>query len=267
MSALRNSNGILNFAPKRDGVLALGNPSADNAMLGYLAGALQGGNLGQSIGRGLAGFVAGTRLDEQRLAPAQTYAALAAAGVPDALARAAALNRDVMKAVAPAYFGPGHSETGAVSALNGAIGRLDEFMEPETPNAADAAHSVRPRESGDPEPEPVAPGFPAEARSRASSTRYARERTERLAQALRASGVGEDDIRALQETLGGAPVPDARKAAIGRGLDLVHSRLAELQARYPRGTAKAPPALLSPKAKATLDKLRRWSTDGSSAPP
>jgi hypothetical protein len=80
MPVLRNSNGILNFAPKRDGgVLALGNPSADNAILGYLAGALQGGNLGQSIGRGLEGFVAGTRLDEQRLAPAQTYAALAAA--------------------------------------------------------------------------------------------------------------------------------------------------------------------------------------------
>ena len=30
-----------------------------NAILGYLAGALQGGNLGQSIGRGLQGWVGG----------------------------------------------------------------------------------------------------------------------------------------------------------------------------------------------------------------
>src|SRR2546423_6395745 len=77
----------------------------DNAMLGYLAGALQGGNLGQSIGRGLEGWMHGTRLDEQRRVPAQTYAALAAAGLPDALAQAAALNPSVMKAVAPGYFG------------------------------------------------------------------------------------------------------------------------------------------------------------------
>jgi hypothetical protein len=132
MSALRNSTGILNFAPKRDGgVLALGNPSADNAIIGYLAGALHGGNLGQSIGRGLEGFVAGTRLDEQRLAPAQTYAALAAAGVPDALARAATLNRDVMKVVVPAYVGPAQSDTAASA--------------PSTPLSADSTISWTPR--------------------------------------------------------------------------------------------------------------------------
>jgi hypothetical protein len=77
----------------------------DNAILGYLAGALQGGNVGQSIGRGLEGWMHGTRLDEQRRVPTQTYAALAAAGLPDALAKAAALNPSVMKAVAPGYFG------------------------------------------------------------------------------------------------------------------------------------------------------------------
>jgi hypothetical protein len=85
-----------------------------------------------------------------------------------------------------------------------------------------------------------------------------RERTEKLAQALRASGIGEDDIRGLKETLGGAPAPDARKAAVGRRLDLVQSRLAELQARY-GGGGKAPPELLSPKAKAALEKLRQGS--------
>jgi hypothetical protein len=38
----------------------------------------------------------------------------------------------------------------------------------------------------------------------------------------------------------------------------VNARLADLQARYRRG-AKAPPELLSPKSKATLDRLRQWS--------
>jgi len=50
--------GILDFtgAAPRGGVLGGLN---DNAMLGYLAGALQGGNLGQSIGHGLAGWLTG----------------------------------------------------------------------------------------------------------------------------------------------------------------------------------------------------------------
>jgi hypothetical protein len=92
--------GILDFtgAAPRGGLLGGLN---DNAMLGYLAGALQGGNLGQSIGHGLAGWLMGERLDQQRLAPAQTYRALADAGVPDAMAKAAALNPQIMKALPP----------------------------------------------------------------------------------------------------------------------------------------------------------------------
>ena len=95
--------GILDLTGAAPGGGLLGGLN-DNAMLGYLAGALQGGNLGQSIGRGLEGWMQGTRLDAQRLVPAQTYAALAAAGIPDALARAAALNPSVMKAVATRLF-------------------------------------------------------------------------------------------------------------------------------------------------------------------
>jgi len=247
-----NSNGILNFAPKRgEGVLALGNPIGDNAMLGYLAGALQGGNLGQSIGRGLEGFVAGARLDQQRLAGDQTYAALAAAGIPEPLAKAAALNRDVMKAVMPAYVGgaaqAGATEdaarapeqtrahvsdaarpfdTAAVSALNDVIGQLEHLAGVGTPEAG-AATAAAPT------------------------------------QALRASGVGEDELRAFADMLAGARAPDARKAAVGRGLDLVQSRLADLQGRYPRRTGTAPPELLSPRAKARLEKLRQWSAGAS----
>jgi hypothetical protein len=43
-----------------------------NAILGYLAGALQGGNLGQSIGRGLQGWQQGQQTDLQRQAPGAT---------------------------------------------------------------------------------------------------------------------------------------------------------------------------------------------------
>jgi hypothetical protein len=54
-----------------DGVLPLGAApiapngidSNRNAVLGYLAGALQGGNLGQSIGRGLQGWMGGAQRD------------------------------------------------------------------------------------------------------------------------------------------------------------------------------------------------------------
>jgi hypothetical protein len=236
----------------------------DNAMLGYLAGALQGGNLGQSIGRGLEGWMHGTRLDEQRRVPAQTYAALAAAGLPDALAQAAALNPSVMKAVAPGYFGekvdaPGTtaapsadaaptaesaeraapSDTAAVAALNTAVGRLGDFMGAAdkfdgSAAGASPAHAVR------------------------TLTRTAGD----IAQALRASGISDEELRALAQTLESSRSPAQFKAAVARTLDLLGARLEQLQAQFRRG-AKAPPALLSPRANATLDKLRQWSAGGS----
>jgi hypothetical protein len=74
-----------------------------NAILGYLAGALQGGNLGQSIGRGLQGWQQGQEADQKRQIPGATWRALMAGGVPDATAQAAALNPEVMRAIAPRY--------------------------------------------------------------------------------------------------------------------------------------------------------------------
>jgi hypothetical protein len=222
----------------------------DNAILGYLAGALQGGNVGQSIGRGLEGWMQGTRLDEQRRVPAQTYAALAAAGLPDALAQAAALNPSVMKAVAPGYFGekadargttaaPSAPDTAAVAALNTAVGRLGDFM-----GAADKfdgsgagaspAHAVR------------------------TLTRTAGD----IAQALRATGISDEELRALAQTLESSRSPAQFNAAVGRTLDLLGARLEHLQAQF-RRRAPSPPALLSPRATATLDKLRQWSAGGS----
>jgi len=65
---------------------------------------LQGGNLGQSIGRGLQGWQQGQQQDQQRQIPGSTYRALAATGVPDATAQAAALNPEIMRAITPHYF-------------------------------------------------------------------------------------------------------------------------------------------------------------------
>jgi hypothetical protein len=79
-----------------------------------------------------------------------------------------------------------------------------------------------------------------------------------MTQVLRSSGMGEDDIRAWKDTLESSASADELKAVMGRGIELVNARLADLQARYPSG-AKAPPELLSPKSKATLESLRQWT--------
>ena len=75
---------------------------------------------------------------------------------------------------------------------------------------------------------------------------------------LRSGGMSEDDIRAWKDALDASASADQLKTVLGRGIELVNARLADLQARYRRG-AKAPPELLSPKSRATLDKLQRWS--------
>ena len=52
-----------------------------NAVLGYLSGALQGGNLGQSVARGLDGWMRGAQLDQT--GQAQRSAAQYVADAPD----------------------------------------------------------------------------------------------------------------------------------------------------------------------------------------
>ena len=231
--------GILDFtgAAPRGGVLGGLN---DNAMLGYLAGALQGGNLGQSIGHGLAGWLTGERLDQQRLAPAQTYRALADAGVPDAMAKAAALNPQIMKALAPAYFG--REPFKDVASLN-TVGRLGDLM-----TAADRSAGIAPA-SASSDPQTPALGDVARARDAVA---------EHMAHVLRSGGMSDDDIRAWKDALDASSSADELKTVLSRGIELVNARLADLQARYRRG-AHAPPELLPPKSKATLDKLRQWS--------
>ena len=232
--------GILDFtgAAPRGGVLGGLN---GNAMFGYLAGALQGGNLGQSIGHGLAGWLMGERLDQQRLAPAQTYRALADAGVPDAMAKAAALNPQIMKTLAPAYFG--REPFKDVASLNAVVGRLGDLM-----TAADKSAGIAPPSASS---DPQTPALGDFARARAAVA-------DDMAHALRSGGMDEDDVRAWKDALDASSSADQLKTVLGRGIELVNARLADLQARYRRG-AHTPPELLSPKSKAALDKLRQWT--------
>src|SRR5262245_35411069 len=232
--------GILDFtgAAPRGGLLGGLN---DNAILGYLAGALRGGNLGQSIGHGLAGWLTGERLDQQRLAPAQTHRALAEAGVPDAMAKAAALNPQIMKAVAGAHFG--REPFKDVASLNAVVGRLGDLV-----TAADKRAGIAPANASSDPQTPALTGF-ARARDAVGHD---------MAHVLRSGGMSEDDVRAWKDALDASSSADQLKAAVGRGIELVNARLADLQARYRRG-AHAPPELLWPKSKATLERLRQWS--------
>ena len=245
--------GILDFtgvAP-RGGLLPLANTNpiddSRNAILGYLAGALRGGNLGQSIGHGLAGWLTGERLDQQRLASAQTYRALAEAGVPDAMAKASALNPHVMRTVAPTYFG--REPFKDVASLNAVVGRLGDLV-----TAAGKSAGIAPASASS---DPQTPALADFARARNAVT-------DDMAQALRSGGMSDDDIRAWKDALDSSASADELKAAVGRGIELVNARLADLQARYP-SRAKAPPELLLPKSKATLDRLRQWTAPAAAS--
>jgi hypothetical protein len=139
-----------------------------------------------------------------------------------------------MRTVAPSYFAPQPFKD--VAALNTVIGRLGDLM-----TAADKTAGIAPASASS---DPQTPARDAVA--------------DDMAHVLRSGGMGEDDIRAWKDAPESSSSADELKAVIGRGIEHVNARLADLQARYRRG-AKAPPELLSPKSKATLDRLRQWT--------
>jgi len=146
-----------------------------------------------------------------------------------------------MKALAPAYFG--REPFKDVASLNTVVGRLGDLM-----TAADNSAGIAPRSASSGPQTPALEDF-ARARDAVGDG---------MAHVLRSGGMSEDDIRAWRDALDASASADQLKTALGRGLELVNARLADLQARYRRG-AKTPPELLSPKSRATLDKLRQWS--------
>jgi len=151
------------------------------------------------------------------------------------------LNPQIMKALAPAYFG--REPFKDVASLNTVVGRLGDLM-----TAADKRADIAPASASSDPQSPALEGF-ARARDAVGDD---------MAHMLRSGGMSEDDVRAWKDALDASSSADQLKAAVGRGIELVNARLADLQARYRRG-AHAPPELLSPKSKSTLDKLRQWS--------
>jgi hypothetical protein len=157
------------------------------------------------------------------------------------------LNPQIMKAVAPAYFG--REPFKDVASLNTVVGRLGDLM-----TAADRSAGIAPASASSDPPTPVL-GDVMRARDAVA---------EDMAHVLRSGGMSEDDIRAWKDALDASASADELKTVLGRGIELVNARLADLQARYRRG-AHAPPELLSPKSKATLDSLRLWSAPAAAS--
>src|SRR5262249_2908021 len=134
-----------------------------------------------------------------------------------------------------------------VASLNAVVGRLGDLV-----TAADKRAGIAPASASS---DLQTPAF-------ADFTRARNAVADDMAHVLRAGGMSDDDIRSWKDALDSSASTAEVKAVMGRGIELVNARLADLQARYPRG-AKALPELLSPKSKATLDSLRQWSAPGA----
>jgi hypothetical protein len=61
------------------------------------------------------------------------------------------------------------------------------------------------------------------------------------AKAARSAGMGDAETGAWEETLSTARSPAQRKAAIGRGVDLINARLAAMAEQYQRATGRPAP--------------------------
>jgi hypothetical protein len=108
----------------------LGNHS--NALMGLGAGIASGG-----LQRGVGGMAAGGQQDYQRMMQqnslAGTYQALVQAGLPEGLAKAATLNPELLKTIAPEYFSSpkvvqtGESPLGKTFQLQSAGGKFSDI--------------------------------------------------------------------------------------------------------------------------------------------
>jgi hypothetical protein len=285
----RNANpgGLLgNLAP----AAAAGAPSADAGGGGSFANgagnflssyplmlmALGGGIAQGGIGRGLQMAVPAAAAEQAQRKAQQaqgaTYQALLGSGVPQGQALAAALNPEALKAIArsrfdtrPTFTTIGRDVQGLPS--YGFVDASDKSVTPYRPPAASAAASrdaasldtligrlgtLMENEGKGDAAAPEADAFTAGEDAQGAAAGE-------TAKALRSAGAGDAEIGAWTETLGAARSPSERKAAIGRGVDLINARLAAMAEQYQRATGRPAPQWLSPRAKATLTRLREWT--------
>jgi hypothetical protein len=88
-----------------------------------------------------------------------------------------------------------------------------------------------------------------------------------LSRAFKGAGGTVHDISEWEKTINAADSPAALHAAVKQAVELLHSRINAIGDQYNRGMGKTtdPVSLLSPKAKATLERLEGGATDQPAA--
>jgi hypothetical protein len=89
-----------------------------------------------------------------------------------------------------------------------------------------------------------------------------------LARAFKGAGGTVHDISEWEKTINSADSPAALHAAVKQAVELLHSRINAIGDQYNRGMGKTtdPVSLLSPKAKATLERLEGGATEQPTGP-
>jgi hypothetical protein len=234
--------------------------------------ALGGGIAQGGIGRGLTAAVPAAQYEQgqqkQQQAQQATYGALRSAGVPHGQAVAAALNPEVLKTIARSHFGVkptfetmGPDQHGeSITSLNTLVGHIGNLIEAadKLDNKADvslASQTIKDTKSAANSPfdDSVARNFEL-ARSAVA---------DEMAKVLSASGTNDKEIRSWKDTLSTSNSPTELRVVIGRSIELMKSRLTALQAQYERAIGRSAPEWLSPKSRATLEKIREWTREES----
>jgi hypothetical protein len=243
-----------------------------------------------AIGNLVSGVTTGQRSDPQGMMQQQqaaTYQALRQAGVPHGEAVATALNPEVLKTIARSHFDAkptfetiGHDQHGQptygfvdasrksvtpyqspnIASLNTVVGHLGNLMEASNrlDNNGDASlRSQTIKETKSAVKSPVDG-------SAARNFELARNAVaDEMAKVFRAGGLSDEEIRSWQDSLSTSNSPMGLRVVIGRSIELMSARLAALNAQYERSMGRPAPEWLSPKSRATLEKIHQWAKEES----
>jgi hypothetical protein len=256
-------------------------------MLMALGGGIAQGGIGRGLQMAVPAAQAEQQQQKQQQAQQATYQALRQSGVPHGQAMAAALNPDVLKTIARLHFDAkptfetiGHDQHGQptygfvdasrksvtpyqspnITSLNTVIGHLGNLMEASNKldNNGDASlgsQTIKETKSA------VKSPFDGSA---ARSFELARTAVaDEMAKVLRAGGMSDEEIRSWQDSLSTSHSPMELRVVIGRSIELMSSRLAALNAQFERSMGRPAPESLSPKSRATLEKIHQWAKEES----
>jgi hypothetical protein len=261
--------------------------SSNPLMLMALGGGIAQGGIGRGLQMAVPAAQAEQQQQKQQASQQATYQALRQAGVPHGQAMAAALNPDVLKTIARSHFDAkptfetiGHDQHGQptygfvdasrksvtpyqspnITSLNTVIGHLDNLMEASNKldNNGDASlgsQTIKETKST------VKSPFDGSAARNFELARNAV--ADEMAKVFRAGGMSDEEIRSWQDSLSTSNSPMELRVVIGRSIELMSSRLAALNAQYERSMGRPAPEWLSPKSRATLEKIHQWAKEES----